>query len=438
MLKKYWMPLVALAVLVWSTLAFLDVYVGEFSFLGGFLRTSTGMLLGFMVIIIIRYLLLLLFSYLNYARPHVVDPELQEFPLVTILVPAYNEQLNITAAMKSVLAINYPNMEILVLDDGSTDDTAALASHFAGRHPHAQVTVHTAPNAGKANALNRGVELSKGEFLLCMDADAVLAPDVIRQMLPHFQDPEVGAIAGNVKVSNRDTWMTRLQALEYVVGQNTIRRAQSYFDCVNVVPGTLGMFRRSALKAAGGYDHSTYAEDTDLTIKLLGLGWKVQCAPHAYAWTEAPETVTGVMRQRYRWTRGILQTVFKNKHLLWRMDIKAAALWLLAFESVIWPPMNMFANFFFLFVACTQQVIHPIILWWIQLTILDIITALHCIVMDDEWLSLVPYTIVFRLVFVVIIDVCKTFSIAEEYLGIAMNWDQVARKGKAAVAGVGV
>ena len=281
--------------------------------------------------------------------------------------------------------------------------------------------------------LNRGVARSHGDYLLCMDADAVLAPDVVRQMLPHFLDPEVAAVAGNVKVSNRDNTLTRLQALEYVAGQNTIRRAQSYFSCVNVIPGTLGMFRRSALNEVGGYDHDTYAEDTDLTIKLLGANWKVQCAPYAYAWTESPETVTGIMRQRYRWTRGILQTVFKNRDLLWDLDMKGVALWFLAFESVIWPPMNIFANFFFIFVACTQHIIYPIILWWVQLSLLDMVTALHCIAMDGEWLVLVPYTIIFRFYFVIVIDVCKTFSIVEEFLGVGMQWDQVARKGKADV-----
>ena len=436
MIKKYWIPFVGLLVLGWSLLAYFDVYVGDFSFLSGFVSSSSVILLSFMIIIINRYFMLLFFSYLNYLLPHVHEEELKEFPLVTVIIPAYNESLNIEVALKSVLAIDYPHLEIFLMDDGSTDGTAAIAAPYAGEHPHAHVTIVSAPNQGKPGALNSGVALSHGEYILCMDADAVLAPDVVRHMLPHFLDPKVAAVAGNVKVSNRDNTLTRLQALEYVAGQNTIRRAQSLFNCVNVVPGTLGMFRRTAMKEVGGYDHDTYAEDTDLTIKLLGAGWKVQCAPDAHAWTESPETVTGIMRQRYRWTRGILQTVFKNRKLLWRLDIKAAALWILAFESVIWPPMNIFANFFFVYVACTQQVMAPVILWWVQLCLLDMVTALHCIAMDGEWLILVPYTVIFRFYFVIIIDVCKIFSIAEEFMGIEMRWDQIARKGKAAVQGV--
>src|SRR6185312_14245608 len=109
---------------------------------------------------------------------------------------------------------------------------------------------------------------------------------------------------------------------------------------------------------------------------------------------------------------------------LWRFDLKAAALWLLAFESVIWPPMNIFANFFFVFVACTQHIMQPIILWWVQLSLLDMVTALHCIAMDREWLILVPYTVIFRFYFVIVIDVCKFLSIIEEFLGIQMRWDQ--------------
>lgn len=431
MVKRFALPFIALFVLAWSFLAYLDVYFASFSFLSGFVKTSTVILLSFMVIIITRYFALLFFSYLNYVFPQVDEEELTEFPLVTVIIPAYNESLNIEAAMKSVLAQDYPNLEVFLMDDGSTDGTADIARPFEGEHPNAKVVIVSEANRGKAEVLNRGLELSSGEYVLCIDADAVLAPDAVRQMLPHFHDPKVGGVAGNIKVSNRDNMLTRLQALEYVAGQNTIRRAQSLFNCVNVIPGTLGMFRRTAIEQAGGYDTDTYAEDTDLTIKLLADGWKVQCAPDAYAWTESPETVTGIMRQRYRWTRGILQTVMKHRDLLWRWDIKSAALWLLAFESVIWPPMNIFANFFFVFVACTQQIMHPIILWWVQLSLLDMVTALHCIAMDREKLILVPYTVIFRFYFVIIIDVCKAFSIMEEFLGIEMRWDQIARKGKA-------
>ena len=138
MIRKYWMPFLGLLVVGWSVLAYLDVYVGDFSFLNGFLHSSTMMLLFFMIIIMTRYLALLFLSYLNYIRPHVTDKDLKEFPLVSVLVPAYNESLNIAAALKSVLAIDYPALEIIVLDDGSTDGTAEIAAPFAGRHPHAE------------------------------------------------------------------------------------------------------------------------------------------------------------------------------------------------------------------------------------------------------------------------------------------------------------
>jgi len=434
-MKKIWMPVAAFFLLSWSVLAYLDVYYRDFSFQSTFVRSSFVILLSFMIVIIIRYFGLLVFSYLNYIFPHVPEPtpEMTSFPLVTVIIPAFNESKNIEVSLKSVLAIDYPNMEIFLMDDGSTDGTADIAAPYAGVHPNGTVTIVSDRNKGKPAVLNRGVALSTGEFILCMDADAVLAPNVIRLMLPHFMDPKVGAVAGNIKVSNRDNMLCRLQALEYVAGQNTVRRAQSFFDIVNVIPGTLGVFRRSAMLEAGGYDHDTFAEDTDLTIKLLDLGWKVQCAPDAFAWTESPEDVTGIMRQRYRWTRGILQTVLKHQNMLWRPDIRGAALWLLAFESVVWPPMNMFAYFFFVFVASTQHVMHPIILWWIQLSLLDMVTALHCVAMDNEWLVLVPYSVIFRFYFVIIIDVGKVFSIMEEFMGIQMRWDQIARKGKAAL-----
>ena len=156
-----------------------------------------------------------------------------------------------------------------------------------------------------------------------MDGDSALHPDTLRRAIRHFEDPAIGAVAGNVKVVNRTNLLSSLQALEYIEGLNMVRAAQGFFRLVNIIPGPIGIFRKSALEQVGGYDHDTFAEDCDLTLKLLLDGWQVNYEPGAIAYTEAPEKMLDLLKQRYRWTRGILQAISKHKRRLW--SIRAAA-----------------------------------------------------------------------------------------------------------------
>ncbi|HEV8235365.1 MAG TPA: glycosyltransferase family 2 protein, partial [Gemmatimonadaceae bacterium] len=233
------------------------------------LQIAIAFVLTFLVVLIARYVLLLWLSYLQHIENRGRDAECTHQPPVTILVPVYNEETVIAPALRSLLELRYPAFHVIVVDDGSTDRTFERACTLAGRYGASTIRVVRKNNGGKASALNTGITLATTEFVLCMDGDSSLHPDTLKFAMRHFVDPRVGAVAGNVKVVNRRNIWTRLQALEYVEGLNTARRAQGFLRVVNIIPGPMGVFRRDALLRAGGYDTDTFAEDADLTLKLL-------------------------------------------------------------------------------------------------------------------------------------------------------------------------
>src|SRR5207247_376503 len=228
----------------------------------------------------------------------------------------------IASSLSSLLELRYPYYEIIAVDDGSTDSTFEKMKEFEGNHYGVRVQVFRKENGGKAEALNYGIRRTKAPIVVCMDSDSRLTPDALRYAVRHFHDPNVGAVAGNVKVINRHNIWTKLQALEYIEGLNIARKAQAFWRAVNVIPGPIGIFRRSALQATGGYDSDTFAEDFDMTVKILADGWKITYEPKAVAYTEAPEGLLDIIKQRYRWTRGVLQALRKQKGLLRRSNGK--------------------------------------------------------------------------------------------------------------------
>jgi peptidoglycan-N-acetylglucosamine deacetylase len=235
-------------------------------------------------------------------------------PRVAVLVPAYNEEKVIVRTIRSVLNSDYNNLRVIVIDDGSKDRTFEVAREaYAKDIAEGRVQVITKPNAGKAAALNYALERLEEEFYVGIDADTVIATDAISKLLPHFEDPKIGAVAGNAKVGNRVNLWTRWQALEYITSQNFERRALDLFNVVTVVPGAIGAWRTAVAKAAGGYPVNTVAEDADLTMSILEHQYKVVYEDRALAFTEAPIDASGLMRQRFRWSFGILQAVFKHK-----------------------------------------------------------------------------------------------------------------------------
>jgi cellulose synthase/poly-beta-1,6-N-acetylglucosamine synthase-like glycosyltransferase/peptidoglycan/xylan/chitin deacetylase (PgdA/CDA1 family)/spore germination protein YaaH len=245
-------------------------------------------------------------------RKNYATPDYQ--PRVAVLIPAYNEEKVIVRTIRSALMSNYKNIRIIVIDDGSKDATYQVACDtYAKEIAAGRVTVLTKPNGGKADALNYALTQTDEDIYVGIDADGVIAHDAISRLVCHFANPHIGAVAGNAKVGNRVNLWTRWQALEYITSQNFERRALDLFDVVMVVPGAIGAWRTSAVKAGGGYHPDTVAEDADLTMNLLEQGYAVIYEDQALAFTEAPINANGLARQRFRWSFGILQAVFKHR-----------------------------------------------------------------------------------------------------------------------------
>ena len=397
------------------------------------LPIAIAFVLTFLVVLIVRYVLLLWLGYLHHIENRGRSDERTPQPPVTIVVPVYNEEAVIEPALRSLLELRYRSFHVIVVDDGSSDHTFDRAVALAGRYGNSTVRVIRNNNGGKASALNAGIAIATSEFVLCMDGDSRLHPDTLRFAMRHFVDARVGAVAGNVKVVNRHNLWTRLQALEYVEGLNTARRAQGFLRVVNIIPGPIGVFRREALIRAGGYDTDTFAEDADLTLKLLTAGWHVAYEEGAVAYTEAPERYLDLVKQRYRWTRGILQALRKRVSWL-NAPGRSLALWLslfgMLFEAVVWPAMNVLGNLLFTLAALSAGAATGVFYWWALLTMLDVAAALYAIGMEGEDLRLIPYAFAYRFFFITMIDVAKLFATAEEVARVRMTWGKLERVGR--------
>jgi peptidoglycan-N-acetylglucosamine deacetylase len=238
-------------------------------------------------------------------------------PTVAVIVPAYNEEKVIVKTIVSLLAADHPSdFEIVVVDDGSEDATCAKVCEAFGDEP--RVRAFTKPNEGKAAALNFGVAHTNAEIVIALDADTIFARDTITKLIRHFDDPSIGAVAGNAKVGNRVNLLTRWQALEYITSQNLERRAFSLLNCITVVPGAVGAWRRELVERAGGFTSVTLAEDADLTMSIRKLGYSISYEDEAIGLTEAPDTVRAFIQQRYRWMYGTLQAAWKHRDALFR------------------------------------------------------------------------------------------------------------------------
>ncbi|MFE7166403.1 glycosyltransferase [Streptomyces sp. NPDC057616] len=260
-----------------------------------------------------RFVLMLLLSGAHARRvrrkgfrwgPPVTEP-------VTVLVPAYNEAKCIENTVRSLMASEHP-VEVIVVDDGSSDGTARIVEAMG--LPNVRVVRQL--NAGKPAALNRGLANASHDIIVMMDGDTVFEPATVRELVQPFGDPKVGAVAGNAKVGNRDSMIGAWQHIEYVMGFNLDRRMYDILRCMPTIPGAVGAFRRSALERVGGMSDDTLAEDTDITMAMHRDGWRVVYAENARAWTEAPESVQQLWSQRYRWSYGTMQAIWKHRRAI--------------------------------------------------------------------------------------------------------------------------
>jgi cellulose synthase/poly-beta-1,6-N-acetylglucosamine synthase-like glycosyltransferase len=293
--------------------------------------------------------------------PAMLDPATG--PMVSVLIPCFNEEKVIVASVARILHSNWPRLEVLVLDDGSSDATAAKVREAFGGEP--RVTLMSFQNGGKAKALNRGLAQASGEIIVALDADTLFPPDTVGQLARWFADPKIGAVAGNAVVGNRLNLVTRWQALEYVTAQNLERRALAALGAVTVVPGAVGAWRKAALEALGGYPHDTLAEDQDLTIACQRAGWRVEFDSEARAYTEAPDSVAGLLKQRFRWSFGTLQCIWKHRAALFNRQhpvlgfVALPQIWLFQIVLTAVSPLVDLAIIWNLVWALYAQSYHP-------------------------------------------------------------------------------
>ena len=279
---------------------------------------------------IFRILFIFFFAIKQYLKDK--KQNLPDFsPPLSIIVPAYNEEVGAVSTVNSLLNQNYPHFEVVFVDDGSKDRTYEMVkAAFAGDK---RVKVLTKTNGGKASALNFGLKKCSHDFVVCIDADTQLDPNALKELAKPFVDPQVGAVAGNVRVGNEVNMLTKWQSIEYITAQNFDRLAFAYLNCITVVPGAIGAFRREAIGSVGLYETDTLAEDCDLTMRIIRKGYRVAQNNKAIAITESPENFAQFMKQRFRWVFGVMQAFWKSKHVLFNKHY--GSLGLVAFPNVL-------------------------------------------------------------------------------------------------------
>jgi len=273
-------------------------------------------------------------------------------PSADILLPMYNEEKVVVSTIHNLLNIAGPGTSVIVVDDGSTDKSyEVVQAHFSG---HPQVRLVHQPNGGKSSALNRAMGVSESDIIVCIDADTMVKPDAMERILPYFRDEKVAAVAGYIKVGNRVNLLTDMQYAEYLTIQGLDRILFGPLNGILVVPGALGAFRRTAVKAVGGFTAEALAEDCDITLRLLCEGYTIKNAASAFSFTEAPATAKMFCKQRVRWTVGLLQGLLKHHRRLMGQPNKALAWLVLPFTwlyRVILPLFTPFADLYFVY-AC--------------------------------------------------------------------------------------
>ncbi|OKI73922.1 bifunctional polysaccharide deacetylase/glycosyltransferase family 2 protein [Micromonospora sp. CB01531] len=350
---------------------------------------------------------------------------------VSVIVPAYNEAANIAATVRSLVASAYPTLEVIVVDDGSSDGTAEIVERMRLRG----VRVIRQANAGKPAALNTGIRAARADLLVLVDGDTVFQPDTLHRLVQGFADPRVGAISGNTKVANRRRLLGRWQHLEYVIGFNLDRRMYDVLECMPTIPGAIGAFRREVLLAVGGVPADTLAEDTDLTMKVLRAGWRVVYEERAIAWTEAPSSLRQLWRQRYRWCYGTLQAMWKHRHALGEPGAggklgRRGLPYLTVFQVVLplaAPAVDVFALYGLLFLPWSK-----LVLAWVGLLLLQGFTAAYALRLDRErfgplWALPFQQLVYRQVMYLVVVQ-----SVVTAVIGNRLRWQRMARTGEAA------
>nr|WP_252365193.1 glycosyltransferase [Saccharomonospora piscinae] len=385
------------------------------------------------VLTLLRLLLLVVVARRHAARR--ADPRPRWGPPVTepvsVIVPAYNEAAGIEATVRSAVASTH-RVEVIVVDDGSTDGTADIVEGLE----LPQVRVLRRANGGKAAALNAGIAAASHDLVVMVDGDTVLEPTTVHELVQPFGDPEVGAVSGNVKIANRESLLARLQHIEYVVGFNVDRRVHDVLRSMPTVPGAGGAFRRAALLEAGGLSAQTLAEDTDLTIALGRAGWRTVFQEKAVTWTEAPTSVRQLWQQRFRWTFGTMQAVWKHRRAIVSRGAagrvgRFGLLHVVSFQillPLIAPVIDVFLLYGLVFLDPWTTVA-----LWLGMLGAQALVAAYAFRLDGErrtvlWLLPAQQLVYRQLMYVVLVQ-----SLAAAASGVRVRWQYMRRAGAAGV-----
>jgi cellulose synthase/poly-beta-1,6-N-acetylglucosamine synthase-like glycosyltransferase len=335
----------------------------------------------------------------------------------------------IEAATRSLAASDYPEVEVIVVDDGSTDGTGGLAEDLGLE----RVRVLREENRGKPGALNLGIAAARHELIVTVDADTLFEPGTLRRLVQPFRDERIGAVAGNTKVGNRQGILGRWQHIDYVMGFNLDRRLYDVLQCMPTVPGAIGAFRREALDEVGRFSGATLAEDTDITIALGRAGWRVVYAEDARAFTEAPSTLSALWRQRYRWSYGTMQAVWKHRRAIvegGRGRIGRIGIpYLLLFQvllPLLAPLIDVFAIYGIVFLDPL-----PVIAYWVGFNVLLLGLGVYAFRLDGEsvrplWAMPLQQFVYRQLMYLVVIQ-----SVVSAARGARLRWQHVERTGEA-------
>ena len=350
---------------------------------------------------------------------------------VSVVMPIYNERENVEAAVRSIANGDYPEIEVVVVDDGSTDGSADIVAALGLPN----VRIIRIPNGGKAHALNVGIAHASHDIIVMVDGDTVFEPDSLRLLVQPFADPRVGGVAGNVKVSNRRGLIGKWQHIEYVIGFNLDRRFFEILQCIPTIPGAIGAFRRRALLDVGGVSDRTLAEDTDLTMAIIRAGWRVVYEEKARAWTEAPSTLRQLWRQRFRWSYGTMQALWAHRGAL--RDHGASGrfglvgLPLIAGFGVVLPilaPVVDFCTFYGVVVRGQLSTA----LAWLGMLGLQCIVAIVAFRLDRESMRPLWSLPLQQLVYRQLLYLALLKSVVTALAGVALRWQKIARTGAAA------
>lgn len=352
---------------------------------------------------------------------------------VSVIIPAYNEGIVLRNCVDSVMRSDYPHVEVIIVNDGSTDDTGDVMADIVHRHPSVRA-IHQA-NAGKGAALNRGIAEASGDVLLFVDADGLFTPRTIDWLLVGLSSPDVGAVCGDDRPANPDRPLTQMLSVMSHVGTGLVRRALSLLHCLPIVSGNIGAFRASLVREIGGFREDTIGEDLELTWRVYAAGYRVVFQPRAIVYAESPSTLRGLWRQRVRWSRGLLQTT----RIHWRLignpnhGVFGSFLALNTFAMIIAPPSQMVV----LIALGGALLLEPqpaapevmAVLSWLGV-FLSLALVLLAIVLNAAWRDLrYLWTLPFWPIYSMAMGLTMVTALVQEVRGAPARWNKLQRTG---------